>query len=1285
MGHSSKKKKRSGSGRKNKGRTSSGDRSSFGADGQELFSEELTSLTSIFQEDIKIVSESNHTKISINIRPFSDETGFEDLDFSVLLVVRCLPGYPLRCPKLQIVPEKGLLKEDADRLCSLLVDQANVNARDGRVMIFNLVEAAREFLSEIAPLKQSLIPVPSSTSSGISGLSRQKDTGVIGDSNCRSGGSFTYSSIDLFGDLCGEQTSWGGHSSKEVNDNSYQLSFKQSSFINRDRKKYSSAHTPTLEQFKHVVQGDHFVKSPNPKALHDVKHNVTPQTISKLDILVEDKECDSKSDSSSDYGIPQAVESSVKSFDNASFEDSNVEEHTTADGYSSEGKASSSSCSASAKSVKKFRSKNKDLLMVYLLHLVCSSKGSLAHALPEISSELCGLGILSEWGRLMATKPPETFAEAFRHSFGQHMIGSQISQFWKADLEFSRDSASSLANSRYLSDFEEVNSLGHGGFGHVVLCKNKLDGRLYAVKKIRLKDKSPHVNDKILREVATLARLQHQHVVRYYQAWYETGLDAYHGDIYGSRTMESSGCTLSNSVPNATGLNDNNESTYLYIQMEYCPRTLRQDFEIYSGALDKEYTWHLFRQIVEGLAHIHGQGIIHRDLTPNNIFFDVRNDIKIGDFGLAKFLKLEELDHDQHLLAETSGVSVDGTGQVGTYFYTAPEIEQRWPQINEKVDMYSLGVVFFELWHPFATAMERHIILSDLKQKGLPPPSWVVQFPDQAALLQRLMSPSPSDRPSANELLQNALPPRMEDEWLNDILRTIQTSEDTYVYDRVVSTIFDEERLVIKGHHQNVSSGKMSRDEPSFGQCNEYDTELRDNAFEITKEVFRQHGAKRLEISPMRVLDGCHPVDKRSVKLLNRGGNILELCHELRSPFVTWISSEQISSFKRYEISWVYRRAIGHSTPFRFLQGDFDIIGGASSLTEAEVIKVAVDIATHFLNSDAISIQLNHGALLEAIWTWVGIHGELRQYVAELLSLITSSCPQSAIRKTNWVLIRRQLLQDLNISAATVDRLQTADLRFCGPAEQTLARLRGALSPDKFTHKAFEELSAILSYLRIWRIEKNISVDVLLSPPEDYYKDLYFQIHLKENSLGSAYEGTLFALGGCYNHLLHRMWDHKYKSYPPNAVGVSLALEKIFPHSSVDIRTFRCENNIGTLVCSKGGGGLLQERMDIVAELWQANLKAELVPLLDPSLTEQYEYASEHDLKCLIIITEAGLSQTGLVKVRHLELKKEWEVDRHQLIKFLTEAITTHYSYRQLQYLIILCICKWLVPFPVAC
>lgn len=51
----------------------------------------------------------------------------------------------------------------------------------------------------------------------------------------------------------------------------------------------------------------------------------------------------------------------------------------------------------------------------------------------------------------------------------------------------------------------------------------------------------------------------------------------------------------------------------------------------------------------------------------------------------AKFLKLEQLDQDADA-TETVGVSLDGTGQVGTYFYTAPEIEQGWPKIDEKVE-----------------------------------------------------------------------------------------------------------------------------------------------------------------------------------------------------------------------------------------------------------------------------------------------------------------------------------------------------------------------------------------------------------------------------------------------------------------------------------------------------------------------------------------------------------------------------------------------------------------------
>nr|GMD09505.1 eIF-2-alpha kinase GCN2 isoform X1 [Ipomoea batatas] len=83
--------------------------------------------------------------------------------------------------------------------------------------------------------------------------------------------------------------------------------------------------------------------------------------------------------------------------------------------------------------------------------------------------------------------------------------------------------------------------------------------------------------------------------------------------------------------------------------------------------------------------------------------------------------------------------------------------------------------------------------------------------------------------------------------------------------------------------------------------------------------------------------------------------------------------------------------------------------------------------------------------------------------------------------------------------------------------------------------------------------------------------------------------------------------------------------------------------------------------MELVAELWEENIKAEFVPLRDPSLTEQYEYANEHDIKCLVIITDTGVAQQGSVKVRHLELRKEKEIEKENLVRFLSEAMAAQF------------------------
>ncbi|KAI5390649.1 eIF-2-alpha kinase GCN2 isoform X1 [Lathyrus oleraceus] len=1233
MGHSSNKKKRGGGGRRNKSRTPSKDHTSqFGNDGDnEQLSEEITALCSIFQEDCEIIPGSP-AQIVIKIRPYSNDMGYEDVDVSAVLVVRCLPGYPFKCPKLQVTPETGLSQTDADKLLALLVDQANLNAREGRVMIFNLVEAAQEFLSRIEPIaKPTESKFLHKTREGIEELC-PKD---MASSNKNR--SFVYGFVDLFSGY-GESWNWGfGIDETAV----------KSSSIPSSKLDASTLRIETREK-KSDCKENLFILQELPVKLDTVG-----------EVSEESNNCLSLTRSSRSL-----VGESIGDDNEGEKEYLMVDEYTTEESKGiSDSESTESLSSVSLPHHQASQIIEKDLIMVHLLRLSLASQGTLADSWPQLVTELYNSGIVSDSTRDMASKPLSLFNKTFDHIVKKQPALSKILQLGIPDLGGSNTIRHS---SRYLNDFEELRPLGHGGFGHVVLCKNKLDGRQYAMKKIRLKDKT--MTNRILREVATLSRLQHQHVVRYYQAWFETGVTDSYGDLAGdSRTPASSTFSYKGATSNdAIGRENQLESTYLYIQMEYCPLTLRQMFESYSH-FDKELAWHLFRQIVEGLAHIHGQGIIHRDLTPSNIFFDARNDIKIGDFGLAKFLKLEQVDQDPAHLADTTGVSIDGTGQVGTYFYTAPEIEQGWPKIDEKADMYSLGVIFFELWHPFGTAMERHVVLSDLKQKAGLPPAWVAEFPEQEFLLRQLMSIGPSDRPSATELLKNAFPPRMESEFFDDMLRTMLKSEDRSIYDKVLNAIFDEEMLSSKHIHQ-VGRLESVEDNNSSIQHTDFVTQVRDDVLDVSKDIFRQHCAKHLEISPIRLLDDCPQFNRNAVKLLTHGGDMLELSHELRLPFVNWIISNQKSSFKRYEISHVYRRAVGHSSPNSYLQGDFDIIGGTSVLTEAEVIKVTKDIITCFFHEDSCDIHLNHADILGAIWSWTGVKVEHRLKVAELLSMMSSLRPQSSERKSKWVVIRRQLLQELGLVEAMVNRLQTVGLRFCGSADQALPRLRGALPSDKRTLKALDELSELVRLLRIWKIDKNVYIDALMPPNESYHRDLFFQVYLrKENSSGSLSEGVLLAVGGRYDYLLHQLRSSDYKGNPPTGVGTSLALETIIQNCSVpnrneaSINILVCSKGGGILVCSRGGGGLMVDRMELVSELWQENFKADFVPIPDPSLTEQYEYANEHDIKCLVIITDAGFSLTDSVKVRHLELKKEKNVERENLVKFLSDAMATQF------------------------
>ncbi len=120
--------------------------------------------------------------------------------------------------------------------------------------------------------------------------------------------------------------------------------------------------------------------------------------------------------------------------------------------------------------------------------------------------------------------------------------------------------------------------------------------------------------------------------------------------------------------------------------MEYVDGVnLRQ--AIQSGGVDPKEALAIVPQICDALQFAHDEGIVHRDIKPENILVDKRGRVKIADFGLAKLLGRSPGD-----------VALTATQQVmGTLRYMAPEQMHGTKAVDHRADIYSLGVVFYEL------------------------------------------------------------------------------------------------------------------------------------------------------------------------------------------------------------------------------------------------------------------------------------------------------------------------------------------------------------------------------------------------------------------------------------------------------------------------------------------------------------------------------------------------------------------------------------------------------------
>ena len=211
----------------------------------------------------------------------------------------------------------------------------------------------------------------------------------------------------------------------------------------------------------------------------------------------------------------------------------------------------------------------------------------------------------------------------------------------------------------------------------------------------------------------------------------------------------------------------------LYIQMELCGnKTLRDAIDNNLLKTD-DIKWKYIYQLLEAIKYIHDRGCIHRDLKPGNIFIDNDNDIKLGDFGLVSVHSnvREEKNNfwsGSFFRNNNSAKYINYGGElitmgIGTRFYCSPE-QEKSKNYDSKTDIYSLGIIIFEMLYKFDSLMERDIILTKVNQKGIFPSDLDEVCGKNVANLIRkcTIREDPKKRPSIKEIIESKLIPSFE-------------------------------------------------------------------------------------------------------------------------------------------------------------------------------------------------------------------------------------------------------------------------------------------------------------------------------------------------------------------------------------------------------------------------------------------------------------------------------------------------------------------------------------------
>ncbi|XP_054550293.1 histidine--tRNA ligase, mitochondrial isoform X2 [Talpa occidentalis] len=338
-----------------------------------------------------------------------------------------------------------------------------------------------------------------------------------------------------------------------------------------------------------------------------------------------------------------------------------------------------------------------------------------------------------------------------------------------------------------------------------------------------------------------------------------------------------------------------------------------------------------------------------------------------------------------------------------------------------------------------------------------------------------------------------------------------------------------------------------------------------------------------------------------------------------------------VSCFKRHG-------AKGLDTP-AFELKDFDIAGKFDPMIpDAECLKIICEILSELQLGDFL-IKVSDRRILDGMFAVCGVP-------ESKFHTICSSVDK--LGKMSWEDVKYEMVVKKGLAPNVADRI--GDYVQCHGGMSLVKQMfqDHGLSQNKQALKGLEDLKLLFEYLTLFGVAEKISFDLSLARGLDYYTGVIYEAVLLPTPAQPEEEplnvGSV-AAGGRYDGLVGT-FGHNVP-----CVGLSIGVERIF--SIMEQRMNMFGKNIRTtetqVFVATPQKNFLQERLKLIAELWDAGIKAELLYKNNPKLLTQLHYCEKAGIPLVVIIGEKEVKE-GIITLRTVASREEVDIKRENLV-----------------------------------